>query len=270
MTEDLWWRSPFTAESAASFFARTGVQRPARLLTKTAREGLQFEEVILHVEGDVEAPATVISNGSAAGCGAVISHGGFDDGRRFFLAEAMDLARLGVMVVLPVTRVPHPRPAPVAAAAVIRTGVLTQLAVLDHLEQRLGRGSRLCFLGHSGGGMLGAYLSALDPRLGRIVIFGYGAGTFRRLVHADSVELARPLTGDDEQMIDWLDVSRYVGQPNPRSLLVQRGRFDDAVSHGEARALFAAAAPAKEWAEYDCGHDLNTPSARADRRTFIT
>ncbi len=224
----------------------------------------------MHVEGSVEAPATVISNGSAAGPGAVICHGGFEDGRRFFLAEAMDLARWGVTVVLPVTRVPHPRPAPVAAAAVIRTGVLTQLAALDHLEERLGRQSPLCFLGHSGGGMLGAYLSALDSRLHRVVIFGYGVGTFDRLVRADSLELARPLTDDDELMIDWLDVSHYVGQPNPRSLLVQYGRLDDAVPIDEARALFAAAVPSKQWAEYDCGHDVSTPAAQADRRTFIT
>jgi len=51
MTDDLWWRSPFSAESAAGFFARSGVQRPARLLTKITHEGLQFQEVVLHVEG---------------------------------------------------------------------------------------------------------------------------------------------------------------------------------------------------------------------------
>lgn len=247
MNGDLWWRSQFSAESAGRFFARSGLQRPARLQTEVTHDGLRFQEVILHVEGEVEAPATVISNGSTAGPGVVICHGGFDDGRRYFLAEAMDLARLGVTVVLPVTRVPDPRPAPVAAATVIRIGVLTQLAALNFLEQRLGREGPLCFLGHSGGGMLGAYLSALDSRLQRIVIFGYGAGTFGRLVRADSVELARPLTDDDELMIEWLDVNHYVGQPNTRSLLLQYGRSDDAVAIDEARALFAAAAPSKQW-----------------------
>ncbi len=118
--------------------------------------------------------------------------------------------------------------------------------------------------------MLGAYLSAVDSRLQRVVIFGYGVGTFGRLVRADSFKLARPLTDDDELMIDWLDVSHYVGQPNPRSLLVQYGRLDDAVPIDEARALFSAAAPSKQWAEYDCGHDVSTPTARADRRRFIT
>ena len=270
MTDEPWSRRPFSSETAAYFFGRSKVQRPARLLTEVTRDGLRFQELILHVEGGAEAPATVISNGSAAGPGAVICHGGFDDGRRFFLAEAMDLARLGVTVVLPVTRVPRPRPGPVGAAAVIRTGVLTQLAALDHLDQRLDRGGPLCFLGHSGGGMLGAYLSGVDARLQRIVIFGYGVGTFGRLARADGVQLARPLTDDDEQMIDWLDVSHFVGQPNPRSLLVQHGLFDDAVPIAEGRALFAAAAAPKQWAEYDCGHDVSTPAAQADRRSFIT
>lgn len=38
--------------------------------------------------------------------GVVIAHGGQDDGRRFFLAEAESFAARGFAVVLPVTRLP--------------------------------------------------------------------------------------------------------------------------------------------------------------------
>ncbi len=54
--------------------------------------------------------------------------------------------------------------------------LLTERAALDVLVEPGAPADALSFLGHSAGGALGGILCAVEPRLARIAIFGYGAG----------------------------------------------------------------------------------------------
>lgn len=64
-----------------------------------------------------------------------------------------------------------------AFAADVRNAVLTEPAALDVLVEAGAPPGALSFLGHSAGGALGAILSAVEPRLARIAIFGKGASS---------------------------------------------------------------------------------------------
>ncbi len=120
--------------------------------------------------------------------GVVLAHGGIDDGRRFFRSEAAALAAQGAVVILPVTRIRTDASVD-AFATDVRLAVLTERAALDVLLRLGAPADALSFLGHSGGGALGAVLTAVEPRLGRVVIFAHVAGALFR------ADLIRGLAG---------------------------------------------------------------------------
>jgi hypothetical protein len=137
----------------------------------------RWREVSFSAGFGVDGIATVLSLTShPAARGVVLAHGGSDDGRRFFVAEAAALAAHGAAVILPVMRL-RLEDGIDAFADDVRNAVLIERAALDVLVDWAGAPpGALSFLGHSGGGALGAILSAVEPRLSRIAIFGCGAG----------------------------------------------------------------------------------------------
>lgn len=201
------------------------------------------------------------------GCpGGVLAHGGSDDGRRFFLSEAASLAGRGAAVVLPAIRLRQDGGVDDFATDV-RDAVLTERAALDVLTDWVGAPpGELSFLGHSAGGALGAFLCAVEPRLSRIGIFAYGAGTLPRAARARAVQSGLPFTRERAAAADWFDTTRFVSTDRSARLLVQHGRVDRTVPIEEGRALFDAAAASKAWAEYDWDHGLDADrQARKDR-----
>jgi len=129
---------------------------------------------------------------------------------------------------------------------------------------------RCQFLGHSAGGALGGILCAVEPRLARIVIFGYGAGSLARSAMTLALSRSPGVTDDLVAVTDWFDLAHFVGVDRRAQLLVQHGRADQVVPMQAARALFDAAAPPKLWAEYDWDHGLDAdPQARKDRAEFV-
>ncbi len=258
----------WTLGSAQRFFARPQPAGEGEVLSARVDHDLQWRDVSFAVRPGLTGLATMVS-GQERRVGVVLAHGGSDDGHRFFVDEAAQLARRGATVVLPVTRFP-PHAEIGEVAEVVRDAVLTELCAVDLLVGQVGPAARLCFLGHSAGGFLGAYLSALEPRLSRVAIFGYGVGTFTRLALHDIHRTGRALVDSDRKHLQWLEPTNYVQVDNARQLMIQQGRYDTEVPMSEGRALFAAAVEPKRWAEYDCGHAIDAdPRARADRAAFV-
>jgi len=195
--------------------------------------------------------ATVVSPlGQRVTRGAVLAHGGTDDGRRFFLSEAAAMAAGGAIVILPVTRM-RPQDGIDIFAATVRTAVLTERAALDVLVEMGAPPDTLCFLGHSAGGFLGAILAAVEPLLARIVIFSYGAGTLIRTSLATTLSCGGPVTNEMTCAAEWFDAARFVAVDRRAELLIQHGRRDRDVPVKAGREMFDAAAPPKLWLEYD-------------------
>ena len=264
------YRGRWELTDARRYFARPPVPLSVSLVAERADGILAWREVNFAAGSGVEGLATVVSPTSEAITrGVVLAHGGSDDGRRFFLAEAAALAAQGAAVILPVMRIRLDDGVD-AFAADIRNAVLTERAALDVLVEAGAPPDALSFLGLSAGGALGAILCAVEPRLARIAIFGYGAGPLVRSAMTLALSRSPGVTDDLVAVTDWFDLAHFVGVDRRAQLLVQHGRADQVVPIQAARALFDAAAPPKRWAEYDWDHGLDAdPQARKDRAEFV-
>ncbi len=87
-------------------------------------DGVSVTDVSYDHAAGGRAAAFVIRGERKTG-GVIIAHGGSADGRRFFLGEAAELARLGFCLLLPATSFPAHGDIRVTASA-IRAAVLTQ------------------------------------------------------------------------------------------------------------------------------------------------
>ena len=264
------YRGRWELPDVRRYFARPPVPLSMSLLAERGDGNLHWREVNFAADSRVEGTATVVLPISATVTrGVVLAHGGSDDGRRSFVSEAAVLAAQGAAVILPVTRI-RPDDGVDAFAADVRNAVLTERAALDVLVEAGAPPGALSFLGHSAGGALGAILSAVEPRLARIAIFGNGAGSLARSALARALSRGRVFTGDLAAVTDWFDLAHFVGVDRRAQLLVQHGRADQTVPIEAGRALLEAAAQPRRWAEYDCDHGLDAdPQARKDRAEFV-
>jgi len=265
------YRGRWELTEVRRYFARPPAPLSVSLLADRADGDLRWREVSFAAGAEVQGIATVVSPVSkTVSRGVVLAHGGSDDGRRFFESEAAVLAAQGAAVILPVTRIRQSHGVD-AFAADVRNAVLTERAALDVLVEAGAPADALSFLGHSAGGALGGILCAVEPRLARIAIFGYGAGPLARSGMARGLSRGGGVTEDLAAVTDWFDLAHFVGVDRGAQLLVQHGRADQAVPIAAGRALFDAAAPPKLWAEYDWDHGLDAdPQARKDRAEFVT
>jgi len=148
-----WGRWELT--EARRYFARSPVPLSVSLLSDRADGDLHWREVSFAAGAGVKGIATVVSPVlETVTRGVVLAHGGSDDGRQFFMAEAAALAAEGAAVILPVARI-RQNDGVDAFAADVRNAVLTERAALDVLVEAGAPPDALSFLGHSGGGALG-------------------------------------------------------------------------------------------------------------------
>lgn len=264
------YRSRWDLSDVRRYFARPSVPVSASLLAEHVDGDVHWREVTFAAGSGVEATATVVLPMSKTVTrGVVLAHGGSNDGRQFFASEAATLAAQGAAVILPVTRIRLDQGAD-AFAVDVRDAVLTERAALEVLVECGAPAGELAFLGHSAGGALGAILSAVEPRLTRIAIFGNGAGTVARSALARELSRGSVITQELAAVTDWFDLARFVGVDRRAQLLVQHGRADRTVPPEAGRALFDAAAHPKLWVEYDCDHGLDAdPQATKDRADLV-
>jgi dipeptidyl aminopeptidase/acylaminoacyl peptidase len=196
--------------------------------------------------------------------GVIVAHGGFEGGKHLFLEQAIELSQSGFTVLVADTAFPRDGDAAGVEAAV-RSGVLTHRRGLDVLESVYDAG-RLGFFGHSRGGLEGAILAAVEPRLRAVAIGGMGSPSQERRKRGhEEVEMRSYFDA-----LFSFDAALYLRASEGRRLLVQHGRDDAEVTLAEARAMFETAGEPKIWREYDCGHGVDGhPAARTDRIAFF-
>jgi len=264
------YEQSWTVAAARGFFADPGSGSRLNVVSDHHKADVRYREISFDIRPGVSGVATVVDAGRTAGPGVVLAHGGSDDGRRFLLTEAEQLARRGATVILPVTRFPWYADVDHIASA-IRDAVLTERRAVGVLLDWAGsRPDNICFLGHSAGAFLAAHLSAVEPRLAKVVPFGYGAGTFLRLALREIQNDGDLVTNRILSALRWFEPGQFVAAPGDRRLFIQHGINDQEVPIAEGRALFDVAAAPKQWSEYPCGHDIDANiEARADRADFV-
>ncbi len=229
----------------------------------------------LESRGDVEIARMTFDNGSGdrgtaltarrsgsdgAAVGVLIAHGGFEPGADIFVDEACGIAQRGAAVILPETTFPRSHDVEAHEVAIERA-IRLQRRAIDVLAVRFGA-ARFGFFGHSAGGAQGAILSAVEPRVGAIVIAATGARLLSRMRES--------LIASDMERIARFDPEWWVSSGGDRAVLFQHGLRDDVVPYENARHLYDVAAGRKEWAEYECGHGVDGHApARSDRLAFF-
>ncbi|RKS69394.1 hypothetical protein CLV35_3572 [Motilibacter peucedani] len=106
-------------------------------------------------------------------------------------------------------------------------------------------------------------VSAVDERVTVLVLAGCGTGTLVRVAAWDPDVSTAYL-----QWLDRYDPGHFLPSTQSRRLLLQHGSRDEVISREESLALRRLRADS-DWREYDCGHGLETPAPRGDRRTLL-
>lgn len=192
-----------------------------------------------------------------------------DGDRTQFRDEAVELAGLGVVSLLPQGRFPWAGP-PTGSAAdrvAIRAEVDRLRLGLDLLAAHPAVDpKRLALVGHDFGGMLATVAAAEDDRLRALVVIA-----------------ATPRWGDwflpfwpiDEDRLDYLrgirdlDPIERIGEAPPAAVLLQFGRHDFFIAPMSGLEFRGAAPEGTELKAYDAEHEMRLPEIRADRRSFL-
>jgi pimeloyl-ACP methyl ester carboxylesterase len=220
-------------------------------------------------EGDAAVEAYVVEPAGTPKAGALFLHwlGEHRSDRSQFLAEARDLARLGVRSVLPAGHLPW-GPDPVDAATDLANIELEQRrlgAALDELTAGLRKGAPVALVGHDFGAMHGLVLAARRPRFDAAVLIA-----------------ATPRWGDWflrfwKMDVDRFDYLRALAPVDPVAVapdlrartLWQFSNRDFYVAPMSAVELARAAPgePVIEW--YSADHAMRSARARASRSAFL-
>ena len=205
---------------------------------------------------------------------AVLFMPGAPGARYTFYTEAIELAKLGVVSLLPDP--PYARP-PIKDVVVFKPsdkdGIVQEVKEMRRgIDLLVSRPevdpSRLGYEGFSWGGSLGAILSAVERRVRSFVLMS----PVPRL-SADMAQLAheRGVQGDlsaYEKAMQPIDAVEYLPHVAPSTIYLMFGGQDTRPSPADAREAFAATSDPKKLGTYDAEHDLND-RARADARAWL-
>jgi dienelactone hydrolase len=193
-----------------------------------------------------------------------------DGNRTQFVDEAVDLAGLGVVSLLPQGRFPWAADPSGAAAdtAAIEAEVGRMRHGLDLLagDSAVDAG-RLALVGHDFGAMLAAVAAASEVRLRALVLI---AATPRW------ADWFLPFWDIADDRIDYLRALRRldpigcIGEASPAAVLFQFARNDFYIAPMTTLEFRSAAPDGAEVLTYDgADHDMRLPGIRADRRAFL-
>lgn len=226
--------------------------------------------VEVEIAGFAETAFLSRPSGQANGAGALFLHW-FDEApnanRTQFLAEAEELADLGVVSLLPQLMFPWASPPESAVADIERLEAERQAlrSAVEHLQSREDVDpGRIAIVGHDFGAMHGVLLAAeIDPAC--VVMI---APTPR---WADWFLRFWPIEGDRFDYMRSLDpfdpITAVKGVSTP--VLFQFGRHDFYISAMAGTELFGAAQEPKLMTPYDADHAMEVPEAKTDRLTFL-
>ncbi len=135
--------------------------------------------------------------------------------------------------------------------------------------------SRLAFVGHSYGAMMGAVAVSIDGRF-RAAVFEVGLlgmsihiGTSPGEWAAGVRKQLGPALPHFLEVISVVDAKNYIGHAPGIPKLFQSAWYDPGVPRKDAEDFFQAATGPKELKWYDSGHDIDHVSAFTDRARFL-
>jgi dienelactone hydrolase len=135
--------------------------------------------------------------------------------------------------------------------------------------------SRLAFVGHSYGAMMGAVAVSIDDRF-RAAVFEVGLLGMSIHIGTSPGEWATgvrkqlgPALPHFLEVISVVDTKNYIGHAPGIPKLFQSAWYDPGVPHKDAEDFFQAATGPKEFKWYDSGHDVDDLSSFTDRARFL-
>jgi dienelactone hydrolase len=194
-----------------------------------------------------------------------------DSNRTQYLGQAVELAKLGVVSLLPETMWSEPKWFPTRKRvedydASVRS-VKELRRALDVLMQQPGVDrKRVAFVGHDFGAMYGAILITVDKRP---TVYALQAFTNEmshwylygpKMPEPDRLEFIAKLKP--------LDAVEHLGKAAPAPVLLQFGTKDEHVSKARAEASIAATREPKKVIWYETGHGLNEQAVK-DRMAWL-
>lgn len=204
---------------------------------------------------------------------AVVFMHGAPGARLMFYEEALELAKHGILSILPdapFARPPRPPFLSFTAAdrkQYVQTVVELRRAV-DVLMARddVDRG-KLGFVGFSWSAAQGANLAAVERRIGSFALISLVPRISERVGRIAKATGAKKPKAYEKTMAD-LDAVKYLPHVAPNAVLLQFGSKDNAPSPAEAKQTAQAASEPNEVRAYDGGHNLNA-GATSERIAWL-
>jgi dienelactone hydrolase len=194
-----------------------------------------------------------------------------DSNRTQYLEQAVDLAKQGVVSLLPETMWSEPKWFPARNRAddydaSVRSVKELRRALDVLLRQSGADKKRVAFVGHDFGAMYGALLITVDRRPTVYALQAFTNEMSHWYLYGPKMPEA-----DRKQFIAKLkpmDAVEHLGNASPAPVLLQFGTTDVHVSKGRAEAIIAATSEPKKVIWYEAGHGLNGQAVK-DRMTWL-
>jgi len=274
MAQDL----PASTENFDELVSQFNDNRPEPLKVEAAgqerRDGVSIQDVSYTGSGGERLQAYwVVPAGEGPFPGVIYVHPAPGD-RTTFLEEAVLLGKQGAASLVAEApwaqrEVFGPKLAEPEAAREAFTRVVKDLRrAVDFLVSRPEiDASRLAYIGHSFGALVGGVLAGVEKRLRAFVLMA-GTGSFMDVVSLNMPFLEGPALDHYAQVMAPIDPIHYVARAAPSALFFQFGRQDDFTRDQFERVTQAASEPKfVKW--YDTGHYFQIAEAQKDRLDWL-
>jgi cephalosporin-C deacetylase-like acetyl esterase len=223
-------------------------------------------------EGRIDAFLITPEDGS--GYPAVEFMPGAPGAKYTFYTEAIELAKAGVVSLLP--NPPYARP-PIEDVVVFKPsdkdGIVQEVKEMRRgIDLLVSRPevdpSRLGYVGFSWGASLGGIFSAVERRVHSFVLMSlvpHLSTDMRQLAEDQGIEGDLAAYEEAMQPIDAID---YLPHAAPSAVFLQAGELDTRPSPKDTQEAFAAVSDPKKLAMYDAEHELNA-QAKTDARAWL-
>jgi len=250
-----------------------------QIVSEQTQDGVTVHDVTYGSPGGGLIPAyLIVPAQQAPRAGVIFGHWG-EGNREEFLAEALILARMGLVALCldaPYRRPMAHEPALADVPALDRQWVVDVRRSVDLLQERYHLlVGQVGYVGHSYTATLGGVVAGIEHRItAHVLMAGEGALSEWMLISTHpGLVLERETTPPDDYRaylaaLAPLDARHYIGHAAPSQLFFQFARNDEFLPPARGEQYFAMASDPKRIAWYDCRHAFNA-QARQERVLFL-